>query len=88
MRTYAPASVESVLDDLLSDPSLTRGVVHHEVIPAREAAYAPFPAWLDPRIADALRSRGIERLYTHQTEAVGVTTTMSSPVRSAASASA
>ena len=63
MRTYAPAGVERVVDDVLAEPSLARGVVHHEVIPAREAIYAPFPDWLDPRIAAGLASRGIHQLY-------------------------
>src|SRR5215212_3766400 len=36
------------------------------VIPAREGTYADFPGDLDPRIATALRARGIERLYSHQ----------------------
>jgi len=70
MRTYAPASTDAVLARLLEEPSLARGVVHHEVIPARDAAFGDMPAALDPRIVEALRSRGIERLYTHQVEAV------------------
>ncbi len=39
-------------------------------LPPVEAAYAPFPAALDPRLVGALRQRGIEQLYTHQAEAV------------------
>jgi DEAD/DEAH box helicase domain-containing protein len=70
MRTYAPAPTEAVLDSLLAEPSIARGVVHHEVIPARPPAYGPDPSWLDPRIRAGLASRGIERLYTHQAEAV------------------
>src|SRR4029079_3336984 len=70
MRTYAPATTDAVLARLLEEPSLARGVVHHEVIPSREAAYADMPPTLDPRIVEALHARGIERLYTHQVEAV------------------
>jgi DEAD/DEAH box helicase domain-containing protein len=70
MRTYAPASTEAVLDDLLADPSIARGVRHHAVVPAREAQYAPFPDWLDPRIRAGLASRGIDQLYTHQADAI------------------
>jgi DEAD/DEAH box helicase domain-containing protein len=70
LRTYAPAGTEAVLDDLLADPSIARGVVHHAVIPAREARYAPFPEWLDPRIRAGLASRGIDQLYTHQADAI------------------
>ena len=70
MRTYAPATTEAVLADLLEEPSLARGVVHHRHIPARDAVYGAHPAWLDPRIRDGLASRGIDRLYTHQADAV------------------
>ncbi|MBI5651532.1 MAG: DEAD/DEAH box helicase [Chloroflexi bacterium] len=37
--------------------------------PARAARFVAFPADLDPRIADALRARGITALYTHQADA-------------------
>jgi DEAD/DEAH box helicase domain-containing protein len=70
MRTYAPAPTAAVLERLLAEPSLARGVVHHEVLPARDGIFADFPDWLDGRIAAGLRGRGIERLYTHQAEAV------------------
>ena len=39
-------------------------------LPARSADYAPFPAGVDDRLRSALRTRGIEQLYTHQTAAV------------------
>ena len=39
-------------------------------LPAVEAAYAPFPDDLDPRLQEALRTRGIPQFYTHQAEAV------------------
>ena len=70
MRTYAPATTDAVLARLLEEPSLAPAVVHHEVIPPREAEMAPFPDWLDPRIRQGLRSRGIEALYTHQATAI------------------
>jgi DEAD/DEAH box helicase domain-containing protein len=70
MRTYAPASTEAVLERLLEEPSLARGVIHHEVLPARAAEFAPFPDWVDPRIRAGLASRGISELYTHQAAAI------------------
>ncbi|MGD2073472.1 MAG: DEAD/DEAH box helicase [Gammaproteobacteria bacterium] len=39
------------------------------VNPARPGRYRPLPRDLDPRLARALRARGIERLYIHQAEA-------------------
>lgn len=37
-------------------------------LPARAARFAPMPDELDPRLRQALASRGIERLYSHQRE--------------------
>jgi len=68
MRRYAPADVETVLDRILDEPSLARGVLHHAVIPERAAETSPIPAWLDPRIRAALAEGGIEALYVHQAE--------------------
>jgi DEAD/DEAH box helicase domain-containing protein len=70
MRTYAPLDTPMVLDQLLAEPSLARGVVHHATLPARAGEYAPLPDWLDPRIRTGLASRGIERLYVHQAAAL------------------
>ncbi len=41
-------------------------VVFRTEIPAREARTAPLPGGLHPRLRDALRARGMERLYEHQ----------------------
>ena len=70
MRTYAPADPKAVLDRILEEPSLARGVVHHERIPARDAEFGDWPDWLAPGIRDGLRARGIERPYVHQAEAI------------------
>ena len=70
MRLYAPADPTTVLDGLLEEPSLARGVVHHAVLPPREANFAAMPPWLDPCIVNGLAGRGIERLYSHQAEAI------------------
>ena len=70
MRTYAPADAPTVLERLLDEPSLARGVVHHAVLPAHAATFEAMPQWLDHRIVEGLRSRGIDRLYTHQADAI------------------
>ena len=70
VRTYAPLDAATVLERILQEPSLALGVVHHEIVPAREAAYADVPAWLDHRIRAGLSARGIDRLYCHQAEAI------------------
>src|SRR6478752_140441 len=70
MRTYAPHDPASVLERLLEEPSLARGVTHHAILPPRDPVFAPMPEWLDPRIVAGLAGRGIEQLYTHQAEAI------------------
>src|SRR5450759_3643944 len=70
MRTYAAAPADAVLARLLEEPSLARGVVHHALLPARDADTVPLPAWVDPRIRGALAQQGIAALYTHQAEAL------------------
>ena len=53
----------------LADPEIAPHIAHVETIPARGASWAPLPPDLDPRLATALASRGVTRLYTHQAEA-------------------
>jgi DEAD/DEAH box helicase domain-containing protein len=55
-----------ILDDLLISASTGRCVTAARHFPARPAVLAPFPPSLDPRIAEALRGRGIEQLFSHQ----------------------
>jgi DEAD/DEAH box helicase domain-containing protein len=70
MRYYEPAGVESVLERVLDEPSLSGGVVHRALVPARIADFVPMPEWLDPRLRAGLAARGIEQLYRHQAEAI------------------
>ncbi|MGA7920378.1 MAG: DEAD/DEAH box helicase [Candidatus Acidiferrales bacterium] len=41
-------------------------------IPAREAQFRPMPAWVRPELVAAYRSKGIERLYSHQAAATAL----------------
>ncbi len=61
-------NLAQLLDQLQVDDRFQRHVTHWEVIPPADGQYADFPAGLDSRLADVLRGRGIERLYSHQTE--------------------
>jgi DEAD/DEAH box helicase domain-containing protein len=58
-----------ILDDLLISPSTGPCITATRHFPARAPILVPFPASLDPRIADALRARGIAELYSHQARA-------------------
>jgi DEAD/DEAH box helicase domain-containing protein len=51
-------------------PEFMENVTRWEKLPAREARYAPFPERIDPKLAGVLKVRGIQKLYTHQADAV------------------
>lgn len=70
MRTYAPAPTATVLERCLEEPSLARGVLHHEVMPVREASYGDWPDWLHSGIREGLAGRAIARPYVHQVDAL------------------
>jgi len=61
--------IRELLDELLTSletgPLIT-AVRHFD---AKPAVFAPFPSSLDPRIVEALKSRGVQQLYSHQAKA-------------------
>ncbi len=59
-----------LLQQLRSDEKFLRHVTRWEVISPEDGTYRPYPEKLDPRLVDVLRKRGIDRLYSHQAEAV------------------
>ncbi|MBI1737387.1 MAG: DEAD/DEAH box helicase, partial [Candidatus Rokubacteria bacterium] len=62
-----------ILDDLLVSKSTGPCFTASRVFAARDPVFAPFPATLDPRLADALAARGISALYSHQARAFELT---------------
>ena len=71
MRTYAPAPTRAVLDQLLEEPSLARGVLHHEVIPAREATHGAVARLAGPPDPGAgSQAAASSAPYSHQAEAI------------------
>ncbi len=61
--------ISRIIDDFRTDRRFAPGIAAWRTIPEQPAATVPFPASLDPRLAEALRRRGIDRLYSHQAEA-------------------
>ncbi len=70
MRLYQPAETIETLERFLAQPEVREAIVEHRVLPERPAQTTPCPPWLDKRLVRALHSRGIEKLYTHQAEAL------------------
>src|SRR5258708_26512828 len=63
-------SVQCVLDSLRQDAKFVGNVAAWERIPARPAHEVDFPAVLDTALAEMLRRGGINKLYTHQAQAL------------------
>jgi DEAD/DEAH box helicase domain-containing protein len=65
---------QAKLRDLVRRWENGQGVGKHftalEHIPEKEAEYGPFPDGLDGRLEEMLRDRGIDQLYSHQSEAI------------------
>jgi len=61
-------STEAFLQHLARRHGVREQIYHIEELPERPAAYADVE--LDSRVRAALAARGIERLYTHQAEAI------------------
>ena len=55
---------------LQNNPLFMDNVTAWHVVPARPAQYGEFPASLDPRVVAALKGRGIEKPYIHQSHAI------------------
>ncbi|HLE88909.1 MAG TPA: DEAD/DEAH box helicase [Candidatus Limnocylindria bacterium] len=70
MLTDRPATASEAIEALLADPALEPIVAAHRTLDPRPPRHAPWPEGLDPRLMRALRSRGVEALYTHQAQAV------------------
>ncbi len=58
------------IDSLKRDARFMENVETWRDLPAREAKYADFPAWIDERVKAILGARGIYQLYSHQRQAV------------------
>lgn len=62
-----------IVDRLKNDPDFCRNLTAWRTIPDRPAQYGEFPEGLDPKLVEGLKQRGINSLYTHQTEAIRAT---------------
>ena len=70
MLTDRPTTATDAIEALLADSALRPLVAAHRILEPRPPRHAPWPEALDPRLANALRSRGVEALYTHQAQAL------------------
>src|SRR5687768_10821603 len=64
-----PQGLAAVVAEWKSKP-FGQSFVLDELLPAKEPELAPLPPDLDPAIVHALKSRGIERIFSHQARAL------------------
>ncbi len=58
--------LKKLLTSLRKDGELLKNIIHWERIEAREGSFVDFPTDIHPLITEALKKRGISRLYEHQ----------------------
>ena len=63
-------NLEQLLEHVKNNERIARNITHWERIPPREAIYEELPGSTDARIRNALKRKGIHRLYSHQARAV------------------
>jgi len=59
-------TLSNLIDHWRRDPSITECIQAWETIPAKEAAFVPFPENIHPALVFGLRMEGIQSLYLHQ----------------------
>ena len=62
-------ALASLLEAWQSRPEVAHNIVAWRSLPSRPAQFEALPTDLHPLLAAALRSRGIDRLYSHQATA-------------------
>jgi DEAD/DEAH box helicase domain-containing protein len=66
---FAKKNLSLLIDDLRQDPTFQKQIAHWHTIPEKEGTYENLPADLNQTLRDALMSRGITQLYSHQATA-------------------
>ena len=65
-------SLSSLLQQFNRNQLLAENVAFWQTLEARSQILKGFPAWLQPRLLNALNNNGISGLYSHQAEAVNL----------------
>ncbi len=65
----ALTEVHEIIRELAPNDHSSEVITAIHRFPAREAQWAPMPDWIQSRLVEAYRSKGIGQLYSHQAEA-------------------
>ncbi|MDN7241076.1 DEAD/DEAH box helicase [Planococcus sp. N028] len=62
-------TLPQLMDEWKIEPDMMERIVHWHTMKEKPAKYADFPSEMHASLKEALRKKGIEKLYTHQREA-------------------
>ncbi|MCX7710077.1 MAG: DEAD/DEAH box helicase, partial [Clostridia bacterium] len=63
-------NLDQMLNYFKASETMMSNITNWVEIPAREAVYCDFPECVDPRVVQALKNRGVHKLYSHQSSAI------------------
>ena len=63
-------SIEEIVQSWRRSRAISRCITDLRIFERKEGKYSPFPECLHPALKKALQEAGIERLYSHQAEAI------------------
>ncbi|WP_156505820.1 MULTISPECIES: DEAD/DEAH box helicase [Bacillaceae] len=66
---FKKKTMDQLVEWLKKDEAFKEKIVHWRTLEPREAKMAPMPEDVHPKLLEALHSRGIQELYTHQSTA-------------------
>ncbi|GAA1914025.1 DEAD/DEAH box helicase [Nocardioides lentus] len=69
LRHARARDAHALLAHLVGPSGRDERLTHLELLPAREAVPAAWPAWVDPRVRAAYEGRGVREPWAHQVEA-------------------
>ncbi len=66
------SNVDVILDTLRSNPQFRRNITFWHTLPAQSAAYGDWPEDFSNQLRELLEQRGVNRLYSHQADALSL----------------
>ena len=63
-------SIEEIIESWKRSRAISPCITDLRISKKREGQYRPFPRFIHPVLREALKTEGIEQLYSHQVDAI------------------